>query len=156
MGHDLGVGLAGEARPFLQHLPQLAKVFDDAVVNHGDVVGRMRVRVVFGRLAVGGPAGMPDAGMARERLGLEARFEIPELAFGAAALQMVAFQRGDACGNHNRDIPGASANRPVAPRPDHAPECRQCRTCGSISPIRRKSPRKSRAFSENSRPTDTQ
>ena len=36
--------------------------------------------------------------MAGERLGLQSRFEIFEFAFGAAALEMVAFQRGDACG----------------------------------------------------------
>ena len=41
---------------------------------------------------------MSDAGMAGERLGLQSRFEIFEFAFGAAALEMVAFQRGDACG----------------------------------------------------------
>ena len=58
----------------------------------------MRMGVVLGRLAVGGPAGVPDAGMAGERLGPQSRFEILEFAFGAAALEMVAFQRGDACG----------------------------------------------------------
>jgi hypothetical protein len=33
--------------------------------------------------------------MARERLGSQSRFKIFELAFGAAALETVAFQRGD-------------------------------------------------------------
>ncbi len=41
---------------------------------------------------------MSDAGVAGERLGLQSRFEILEFAFGAAALEMVAFQRRDACG----------------------------------------------------------
>ena len=41
---------------------------------------------------------MTDAGMAAERLCAEPRFEILQLAFGAAALEMVAFQRGDAGG----------------------------------------------------------
>jgi hypothetical protein len=36
--------------------------------------------------------------MARERLGLQSRFKVFEFAFGAAALEMVAFQRGNACG----------------------------------------------------------
>ena len=59
-----GVGFAGEFRAlFFQHLPQLAEVLDDAVMNHGDVVGRMLVRVALGRLAMGGPAGVADAGI---------------------------------------------------------------------------------------------
>ena len=99
MGDGFGVGLAGELRAlFFQHLPQLAKILDDAVVDHGDIVGRMRMGVVFVRLAVGGPAGMSDTGMARERLGPQSRFQILELAFGAAPIEMVAFQRRDTSG----------------------------------------------------------
>ena len=94
----MSVSLVNFAPCFSQHLPQFAEILDDAVMNHGDVVGRMRMRVVLGRLAVGGPAGMADAGMAGERLGPQPRFEIFELAFGAAALEMVAFERGDAGG----------------------------------------------------------
>ena len=51
-------------------LPQFAEILDDAVVNHGDVVGRMRMRVGLIRLAMGGPAGMADAGMTGERFGV--------------------------------------------------------------------------------------
>ena len=51
--------------------------------------------VVLGRLAVGSPAGMADAGVAGERLCGEPRLEIFQLAFGAAALETVAFQRRD-------------------------------------------------------------
>jgi hypothetical protein len=39
-----------------------------------------------------------DAGMTRERFGSQSRFKVLEFAFGAAALEMVAFQRGDARG----------------------------------------------------------
>ena len=99
MQHDLGIGLGLEDRAlFLQRFAQLAKILDDAVVNHGDAIGGVRMRVVFGRLAVGGPAGVPDAGVPGQRLGPQPRFEIFQFAFGAAALEMVAFQRGDACG----------------------------------------------------------
>ena len=99
MSHDLGVGLAGEFRALLfQHLPQFAEILDDAVVNHGDVVGRMRMRVGLIRLAVGGPAGMADAGMTGERFGVQSRFEVFQLALGAAPLETVALQRGNACG----------------------------------------------------------
>ena len=41
---------------------------------------------------------MSDAGMTGERFGLQSRFKIFEFAFGAAPLEMVAFQRGDAGG----------------------------------------------------------
>src|SRR6266852_4971025 len=58
----------------------------------------MRMRVALGRLAVRGPARMSDAGMTRKRFGLQSRFKIFEFAFGAAPLEMVAFERGDACG----------------------------------------------------------
>src|SRR5579859_3162946 len=97
MSHDLGVSLACKARALLlQHLAEFAEILDDAVVNDGDVVGGVRMRVALGRLAVGGPARMSDAGMARERLGPQSLLEIFELALGAAALEMVALQRRDA------------------------------------------------------------
>jgi hypothetical protein len=41
---------------------------------------------------------MSDAGVARQRLGPQSGFEIPELAFGAAPVETVAFQRGDTGG----------------------------------------------------------
>ena len=82
----------------LERFAQLAKILDDAVVNHGDAIGRMRMRVVLGRLAVGGPAGVPDPGVALERFGIQPLFEVLQLALGAAAREVVAFQRGDACG----------------------------------------------------------
>src|SRR5260370_33022384 len=67
-------------------------------MNHGDASRRMRMRVVLGRLAGGGPAGVSVAGMPGGRLGPQSCLEILEFAFGAAALKMVAFQRGDAGG----------------------------------------------------------
>ena len=41
---------------------------------------------------------MADAGMAGERLGFQPGFQVLELALGAAARQVPAFQRSDACG----------------------------------------------------------
>ena len=99
MQHDFGIGFGPEHRALgFQRLAQLAEILDDAVVNHGDAFGRMRMRVVLGRLAVGGPAGMADAAMALQRRFLELGFEIFQFAFGAAAIEPVAFQRGDAGG----------------------------------------------------------
>ena len=58
----------------------------------------MRVRVVLGRLAVGGPAGVPDPDMALQRFRLQPLFQILQLALGAAAREVIAFERGDAGG----------------------------------------------------------
>ena len=41
---------------------------------------------------------MSDTGMARERFGPQSRFEVLQLAFGAAPIEMIALQRGDPCG----------------------------------------------------------
>jgi len=99
MQNDLGVGLGFENRAlFLQAFAQFAEVLDDAVMNYCDAGGGMRMRVVFRRLAVGGPARVSDAGVTRQRFGSQSRFKILEFAFGATPLEMVAFQRGDAGG----------------------------------------------------------
>ncbi len=99
MRDDFSVGLAGEFRALLlEHFAQLAEILDDAVVNHRDVVGRVGVRVVLGRLAMRGPARVADTAMAGQRRCLEFGFEIPELAFGAAPIEMIAFQRRNAGG----------------------------------------------------------
>ena len=99
VGDDLGVGLRAELRSFLlQLLAQFAEILDDAVVDDGEPVGGMGMRVAFGRPTVGRPAGMADADGARERLAREPRLEIAQLAFGAPAGELPAFQRGDAGG----------------------------------------------------------
>ncbi len=99
MQNDLGIGLGLEDRPlFFERFAQLAEILDDAVVNHGDAFGRMRMRIVLGRLAVSCPAGVPDPGVAFERFGSQPLFEVLQLALGAAAREVAAFERGDACG----------------------------------------------------------
>ncbi|MGY4259924.1 hypothetical protein ACVI1L_006992 [Bradyrhizobium sp. USDA 4516] len=99
MHHDLGVGLGRERRTLgLELLAQLAEILDDAVMHHGDAFGGVRVRVVLGRPSVRGPAGVADAGMAAERLGLEPGLEILQLALGTAPRQAAILQRGDTRG----------------------------------------------------------
>ncbi len=99
MQDDLGVGLGLEHRTvFLKLFAQFAEILDDAVVNHGEAFSGVRMSIVLGRPAMRGPARMSDAGVTRERLGSQSRLEILELAFGAAALEMVAFECRDAGG----------------------------------------------------------
>ena len=99
MRHRLGVGVAGEGRALrFQSGAQVAKILDDAVMDHSDAIGRMRMRVVLGRLAMRRPAGVADADAAEQRRCLEARFQILQLALGAAAVEMHSFQRRDTGG----------------------------------------------------------
>ena len=58
----------------------------------------MRVGVGLGRLAVGRPAGMADAGLAEQRRRFEPRLEIAQLAFRAPAPELAVLDRGDARG----------------------------------------------------------
>ena len=84
MGHELGVGVRGQLRAASQQgFPELEVVLDDAVVHHHRVAGPVRVGVGLGRAAVGGPAGVADAGVPLDgRLGQEG-LEPGELAFRA-------------------------------------------------------------------------
>ena len=69
--------------PFLLELAlQIEVVLDDAVVDDDDAAGAVavRMRVLFGRAAVRGPAGVPDAVVAVERLGGDDIFEPRQLA----------------------------------------------------------------------------
>src|SRR5262249_58179529 len=98
-GDQVGVSLGaeGRARSF-QFLTQLAEILDDAVVDHGKVLGGVGVRVAFGGPAVGRPAGVADSDGAGERLTREPSLKIAQLALGPPADELAAFQRGDAGG----------------------------------------------------------
>ena len=68
--HHLGVRLRVKLHAlFLEHLFEGEVVFNDAVVHHRKFapVGHMGVAVLIRGSAVGCPAGVPDAGSARER-----------------------------------------------------------------------------------------
>src|SRR6516165_2538642 len=82
---------------FFELEAQLAEILDDAIVNHRDVLGGMRMSVVLVRLAVRGPTRVPDTDIAGERVFAQSRFQIFQLAFGAPPLEFVALQRRDAC-----------------------------------------------------------
>ena len=86
---DLGVGVAGELDAGrLQLLAQHGVVLDDPVVDDRDLARGVAVRVgiAVGRPAVGGPAGVAEAGAARQARGVgfvERRFQVGQPA-GAA------------------------------------------------------------------------
>ena len=82
LGCDFGIGLRGEMVAFgLQVETQLGGVFDDAVMDDGDlaVTGGMRVRIDVIRHAVGGPTGVADAyGGQRHRIAFDVFHQIGE------------------------------------------------------------------------------
>ena len=83
---------------FSSSFAKLAEILDDAVMHHGDAFGGVRMSVVLGRLAMGGPAGVTDAGVTVERSIVQPLLEILQLAFGAPALERLALQRRDTGG----------------------------------------------------------
>ena len=100
---DLGVGVAGELDAVgLQLLAQRGEVLDDPVVDDRDLARGVAVRVgvAVGRPAVGGPAGVAEAGAAREARGIglgQRGFEVGQPAGAPAHGQAaVAVEQGDA------------------------------------------------------------
>jgi len=98
---DLGVGLAVEGVAALLQLgTQLVVVLDDAVVDEGDLArGRrcrtrasaeVRVRVVHRRRAVGGPAGVGNAGAGGDVVGRHTGFQLGHARGAASAFQLTA------------------------------------------------------------------
>ena len=80
----------------LQFLPQRTEILDNPVMHHRDAGAGMGVRVVFGRAAMGGPAGMADADMALQGVVVQPRRQIFQLALRPHPLQMAIFQRRNA------------------------------------------------------------
>ena len=95
---SVSVSVANLAPLLLQLVAQLAEILDDAVVHDRELLGGVRMGVVLGRLAVGRPAGVADADRAGERLAVQPRLEVAQLALGAPARQRAALERGDAGG----------------------------------------------------------
>ena len=95
--HHLGVGVAFEALAGGgQFRLQFRVILDDAVMHHRHARGGVRVGVALVGNAVRGPAGVADADAAGQRVGLQQRFQIGQLALGAAALDPAIHQGGDA------------------------------------------------------------
>src|SRR5262245_22586704 len=97
MGDDFGISFTAEMRALLlQLVAQLAEVLDDAVMDHSQAFGGVRMCIALAGTTVGGPAGVADAACARERFPRKALLEIAELTLGTAARELAAFQRRNA------------------------------------------------------------
>jgi hypothetical protein len=87
--HHFRVGLAVEAGTRGGQLgAQRREVLDDAVVNDGDAMTEMRMRIALRRRPMGRPPGVADADCAGQRFFAELAIKIGELAFGPAAIEM--------------------------------------------------------------------
>ena len=99
--HHFGVGLGGEAVAGAFQLPAHGLVvLDDAVVDDGDLVaGDVGMGVFVGRAAVGGPAGVGDAGAAGDGRLLQGFGQLGHLARAADPMELaVVAEHGDAGG----------------------------------------------------------
>jgi hypothetical protein len=107
VGDHFGVGLAHKHIALgAQCRAQCIVVFNDAVVDQGDVaqfvgdvaraVAEMRVRVVLRRRAVGGPAGVGDAGVAFQLVGKHLRLQLGHPRCAARALEPARMDRDPA------------------------------------------------------------
>jgi len=96
MRNHLGIGLTGEdptARD--KFLAQRLEILDNSIVDHCDVIGRVRVRIVGRRAAVGRPAGMRDPDRAGQRIGGKLARQIDQFPRGAATIDHPVVNGGD-------------------------------------------------------------
>lgn len=100
MGNDFGIGLARE------HVSATNKLFfergivlNDAVMHHGDIIraGRMRMRVILARFAVGCPARMANATRAIDIHALNHGLKAGDLANLMLHIETQRRLHGDAC-----------------------------------------------------------
>src|SRR5947209_5907186 len=101
MRDNLSISFSDESMVFLpQGVLQLEIVFDDAVMNddHSASAIAMRVGIFFGRTAMRGPARVAHAVRAIDGVFSQDRFEVAQLAFGPANLQLVIFVNGGNAG----------------------------------------------------------
>ncbi len=96
MGNSFGIGFRPEIVAFrLKHGAKLGEILDDAVMNDRETLGNVRMRIAFYRLTVRGPTGMPDTDDAGKWLSGQTLFQIDQLAFRAAAIELTVLQCGD-------------------------------------------------------------
>ena len=96
MDDGLGVGIGAPGDPARAQFPaQGVEILDDPIMDHGDAL--IGVRVGVGQIGdtMGGPAGMPDPGAARQRTVLNDLGEVMQLAFSPPAVDATVDQRRD-------------------------------------------------------------
>ncbi len=128
---DFGVGLGFELVSLGDELAlDLEIVLDDAVVDDDDAAGAvaMRMRVLFGRTAVRGPARVTEAIHAGERLCLDRVLEVDQLAGAAAHFDRAVLRRPRHRPSRSRDIRVCAARRAGRERRAWVRCTQRCRT----------------------------
>src|SRR5579863_4750842 len=101
MRDDFGIGLGGGGVTLIDKLLLQAEiVLNDPVVHDHDFAGAvaMRMRVLFRGTSMRGPASVPNAVSAVNRIQPDGFFQVPQLTFGAPQLQAVSVAGNrDAC-----------------------------------------------------------
>ena len=96
---DFRVGFSDELVPLaLQFVLQIEIVLDDSVVHDDNLAGAVPVRVgvLFGGPAMGGPPRMPDAIFTADRMAVDDVFEAREFAGASTQLNLAVAYNGDA------------------------------------------------------------
>ena len=97
MGHDLGVGLGGEIlAPGNELVLQLPEILDDPVMDDDHLAGDMGMGIGLVGHAMGGPAGMADAGRPAQRLLVQPACQAVELAWRPGAGHSAVAENRDA------------------------------------------------------------
>ena len=97
LGHRLGIRFGAEFLALgLQLRPQLGMVFNDTIMHQRHTGGAVRMRVALGRRPVRRPPRVPDPDRSRQRLPLQRRGQIAQLALGPSPLDVAVHQGGDA------------------------------------------------------------
>ena len=77
VSNDFGIGLGLETMTMTRQLAaQLIEIFDNPIVDNGDLIGGMRMSVDLARTTMRRPARVADTDAARNWLAPQRRFEI--------------------------------------------------------------------------------
>ena len=86
--HGFGVGVGGIADAVIrQKRPQVSEIFDDPVMHDGHIARQMRMGVAHRGCPMRGPAGVPDARLARQRVMHQQVRQVDQLAHSPPAVQ---------------------------------------------------------------------
>jgi hypothetical protein len=82
---DLGIGIGAESVALFAKVAFQSKVIlDNAVVDHHENSGFVRMGIDFRRSSMSRPTGVADASLTDQRLCLEIFFQVDQLAFSTA------------------------------------------------------------------------
>ena len=95
--NHLGIGLGNESRALSdQRFLDLGKVLDDSIMDNGNAINKMRMRIGFIWHAMRRPAGMRNPDITWQRLSRQPCLQIEKLPLCAAAVKLTVVDRCNA------------------------------------------------------------